>query len=695
MPEVNDCEPKCPPGYVLSPSFIEAYFEDNGFYACIPQNAQGASRYATCWYKNPYCAKKKSSHSQVSEYIAKSLEDELLTSEGIAGLNANSTYTAKIIKFVTLDPSLLSEINSNETTFENNSFYVFIAEAYKILVGTLFSSSFLFVALGIGWFGMLSLGAHVMREELGGHAVSPKLFLARLMLLGSALWLPFPHQAVTDTGAKKDVWQPVSFDAVRTAVMWGNKLADEAAYMMDMKFLQVSFTHIYDTADGMLSVIEKEAQQLYDQLKDKEKLLKVCIDTYGITDFTDIPVDKIPDADTKILAEDVKKLGGLKSLPWIREYYFSKAKCKQIAIQYKQLVLKYNTIAREYAQAEDLKKLALFKVGIDGVLKHPEEYLKDKDKSVRAAAESAIMMKKLGWISFPLVTMPLAKMIFTMNPQEILSIDMHDPSILAKAIGLLSLPPGNWFLGTVARVFNHAADLLGSVAGAVIGGATGTIGGPEGTGIGSFLGAIALGLVGKIVQVAASGLIFAGALAFTYWLTLKVLNALPILVFVATFVMKFVGWCLDIIKTLVALPFLFLHGFSTRSHTEAYYGMRQVGVIMVYPLLLLAASLAAFFGMEVARFLISDLGCRVVDIIGVVKDDGGMVSSFAWSVVTSNVLKGLFFWSSIVAESVLAYKLTMHTPEWILTKARFRIEGAGDQLSSSVFEGTIKKAIPV
>jgi len=658
-PAMEGCEypPKCPDGYALNPSFSVAHYLSTGIYVCSPlDSGLSADKYRSCVYYNPACYKAKSSYRASTEYYSEKVKEVL------SARSSGETYVRRLVRLFTLDPELVDELSSSSAVASQNSFYLFIAEAAKAFNDAIFNSSLYFVALGSLWILTLGLGGTIL-EELRGN-ISPRILGLRLLALGTFLWIPMPH-----VGNSSTYWQPLFFDAVRTAVSIGNDLAQEAGDAMNAAFFTTAFFKVSNDLGDALDLLEKRAKDTYSELKELEEDVKACYQIYGIADFLSLPsIEDVPDADQEL----ARKLGReRKGNP----AYYSKLKCVEIEKKYKDLVLKYNQIAVTYHHARGIRDSFTRSVPISDVIAHPERYESSEDTTVRAIAGVAKASKDLGWVSFPLITLPVARLSLTFSPSAVMGEDLKEPNAFIKAMGILTLPPGNWITQTMLSISGKASDLIAPVFTAI------------GTATGGFVGAAAGFIGGKIISKLAGVGLGAFSLFLSYKFTVAVLNALPVMVLVGVFVIRFVLWLLDTLKLMMASPFIFVHAFSTRNYYEAYLGIRSVLVVAIMPLILLVSALFAYAGVEAARFLVGDLGMRVLDVIDAVKD------SVVWKATVKWPLEGFVYWASVVVQTVMAYKLMMGTPEWFLEKMRLREGQPG--MAEHLFEGIFRRGLPI
>jgi hypothetical protein len=653
--------PKCPPGYALSPSYSIANYHSTGIFVCSPlESGLSADKYRRCVYRNPACYTVKSSYKASTEYYERKINEALSLAPG------GETYAQRLARIAALDPEIINQLESSTSSAVDSSFFLFVVEALKNFYDALFESSLYFVALGSLWLFSLGVGSIFLKELQGS---TPRLFFIRLAALGTLLWVPVPH-----TAGGTNYWQPLFWDAVRTAVYIGNDLAEEAGRVMNTTFFSTAFFKISTEVEDAMDLLEKRARDTYKEIKAAEKDLKACFEIYSIADFLSVPsLDDIPDAD----AEKARALGTAnKGNP----AYYSKLKCVEIEKHYKELVSRYNSIAVSYHNARGIRNTFEGRTPITDVIAHPERYTGSSDEGIRAIAGVAAAAKKLGWVSFPLITLPVARLSLSFSPSAVMGENFSEPNALIRALGLLSLPPGNW----IAKLFLDANDkVMGMVSSAMgAAGAAGgfAVGGPIGAAVGSALGKFAAWVAGKV-----SG---GYSLYIAYKFTSAVLNALPIVILVGVFVVRYVMWLLDVLKLMMASPFLFLHAFSMRNYHEAYMGIRGVVVAALFPLILLVSALFAFVGVEMAKFLVWDLGVKTLDIVDAVK------GSIPWKITVKWPLEGFIYWASVMVQSLMAYKLMMGTPEWFLQKMRLH-EAQGAPLAEHIFEGVFRRGLPV
>jgi len=652
---------KCPEGYALKPSFSIANAMATGMYACIPiDNINGHDEFRTCYYYNPACLKNVNSSQATRNYFDRIIKENFNTGN-------KENYIDRLIDLATFDPKAIENLESYKTR-ENVSFYLFLADAFKKASDVMFSSSITFVLFGLGWLLLLFTGQTFLKERFIQH---PAVFTARLLAFGLVFWIPMPHKTDTTT-----YWIPISFDVTRALVKEGSHLADQMSMALNTSFVERVILKMADDTEDTVLILQKKGEDLKKKVKEIEPQYQTCLDLYSYTDFLDTPLEKIPDPDPNVLNDVVKKYGEQ------YRYYFSKVKCREIELAYKRAVAQYNSLVVQYKLTQgietDFQKLK--GVNVSTVASDPEKYLTANDKYVRAVAWILHYQKKMGWLSFPLFTLPMGHYLLAFSPKDLVGTDVHNPSWPVKAVGILSLPPGNMIFGFLKGF----ADELGTLAGAIVGAAGGSVIPFLGTTIGAIIG----GFVAKAV-VAGTGKVVAGIIA--YFITIGILTVLPFLILAAVIIIRFTFWIIGIAKLVLASPFVVLHSFSTRNYYNAYRVVMNIGVIAMLPIMLIAGALLGYFGITVSGFLIYDLGCKVLDMAGAFGGHG-----LLWKIFIKFPTKGILYYLSVLIQIYLAYKIPMRAPEWFLEVAGFReLTGTEGGIASEITETLKSRGLPV
>lgn len=653
----------CPEGYALKPSFSIANALSTGVYACIPvDEINGYREFDTCYYFNPACLSEVNSSAATRNYFEK-----ILTENFNVG-NTNETYVDKLIDLATFNPDYLAKLESAPVRGDN-ALYLFIADAFKKAADVMFNSSLTYVLVGIFWIVFLFGAQAFVKERFLQH---PGVFLGRILLFSFLFFIPIPHTAGGST-----YFVPVSFDVTRYLLKMGNGFADEMAFWLNTKFLERVILKMADDAKDTVLILQNRAKDLKPKIKQAQNQLDTCLALYSYADFLHTPLDKIPDADPDVLKEITAKYGKQ------YRYYFSKQKCREIELTYKRLVNQYNSIVVQYRLTRgietDFEKLR--GVNVSAVASNPENYLNSPDKNVKAIAWTLYYQKKMGWLSFPLFTLPMGHYLLAFTPKDLVGEDVNTPSWPVKAVGILSFPPGNMIFSFLSKFSKEVSALIGAAGGTAVGSAVPVIG--------NFLG----GALGTMIGYAVGAVVGTGAAAFVaYHIAVSLLELAPILILAAVVIVRFVMWIIGTAKLVLASPFVVLHTFSTRNYHNAYRVVMFIGATAMFPVMMVAGILLGYFAVSISGFLIYDLGCKVLEVIQVFGGHG-----LLWEVFVKFPTKGILYFLSILVQIYLAFKIPMRAPEWFLDLAGFRELSLSSEsgIAGEITETLKSRSLPV
>ena len=532
QPPVKDgvCEPKCPAGWGLAPN-EQGFDPFTGRYACTPATATTISGlFYTCYYTDPDCANPNAAFRSAAEKaveMAKVLE------------KTPDSYVRIFLGYFTLDPKYL---NAKVPL----PLMDFIYQLYKLALEYARQFAVMVSILAASWFG-----ANLAYEVFTKQARPDHLRLAgRITLFFFLFFAPTQGKAPDGTPVNEG---PLMFKVAREFVYFGDALASSLAqklnYLAAIYVASQAKAIAKDTVASLDKRIEMEKQNVESLRQD----LQVCWHYYGeCTNFL------VPDDELESITLVNQPNGGSGSK---KDWYYSRRNCREIEKRYKTAVALYNSLLNAKKGQVQLTKAVFSNYNFKGIFENPQAALRSPESYgantnvVKLFAEVAMLNQKLGWLSFPLITMP-ATMSYLSVAQELknLSIDYKDPNAILKAIGFLTLPPGKDIFETLNAVSSKATSAVAAFFPPV---------------------------VGKVAGVASSLL----AAVVSYFLTKTLLSLIfPLAVGLSVFIRTFM-WLLQLAIQLISSPVMFIHAFR-QGNSPAYDYLKELIGLAAFPLVM-------------------------------------------------------------------------------------------------------------
>jgi len=687
--ESEGCVAKCPAGYHVSTT--GRFFDpknSGGYYACMPDNPEKvADIYQSCVYYNPNCPESSVSAS-IDKIVTEKYGDELHKI-----FSSGDTFIDRIVRIATLDFSIF-DTGTGSLTPKTGKTIPAIFVFFKDLVDALGEQSwgmfahYLFPS--VFWLFTLWGTAHLfeagkinfstkLQEDFLGYIKSrfQDVFHSYVLFfrIGAGLVLfffPTPTSVTSTTPTPHIDYTPTIAAIVRYYVLLGNELADGFAEAATKAYLKFALNRALEMYNYNSKVNYTAAYNSYMKALAYEKELKTCWKIYGKVNFI------VPDDELKNIE--------IKDYDLYYKTRNTRRFCRKAQSIYKKAINSYNLAVASYYSSQEIKKFLEEHDVLADVVKQADS-LSNEDiyyplkiftstnpykLIVLSNAMVVKSVKEFGWFTYPIVAIPLASLLesqdeITKDLAEITGVGDINSNVLARAIALLSFPPGSWIFSTVGDLSKKLYEVISGMSAPL-------------TGIVSLIPFVGERAV-KVAQTSGAGIVAFGVIVISYALAKTVMAILPSLMIAIVFVVRVLFWVAEIVKTIIVAPFVFLHFFFPQRASKPWNFLAKAMALGVFPLLLLAGSVLAFLLIHLVDLIFYIPVSQVFEMLGrvgvfdVLKFNlfFGKISSFGWFTKTFAI--AVVYYLSQLLKVYLIFKMILVMPEKVMQLTGFEDKG--------------------
>jgi len=658
--KTNDgvCNPKCPEGYILKGN------PQNGIYVCVPNSLNTpADIYHKCYYYDADCIKNPV-EKVVSETFAKNLSQFWRQKEPLINT---------MIKVAAFDPEAINYFSKTELKPK----FEFIVDVIKVLSEgflTAFWQIFEIVVGGVtavilAWLIPQKLNVTNRYVDSFTSYIEQKyadlrapLVLGFRVLFGFALILT-PVGVGTIDGQR--VYITAIQKVVEKAALTGSDLANSLSHEITGYFFDFAGKELAKIAEDDLSIIRFALSEKSVELEGAQKTVENCMKVYGKVDLTQIP------------PKDLYKVPILGNEKFAKEKGLTRYYCRDAERLYKKTYSEYVFLYQQYLSGSDFKKWLEDNDLLVNIAKEADKLSKEdafhlkiiKDEKKVALISMAIVAKTVrdyGWFALPVVLFPQVEVI-TANSDaleeiaKVVSSENPDPGLVAKMIATISFPPGSWIFNTLVDIGIPIAKAIGGIGGSL-------------KGI-PFLGGMLGGILEKLgTSIAVAGMATA-IVVFTYLTASVLLKVLPVLFLGIVVSLRVFFWLVDVSKMILISPLAIVTALASH-HAHRFWGfMANILIIGLYPVLILASALLAYFAAGMLADMAFYLPLKVIfDYLGRVGffdvlrlgplSIGGSIFG---AIATATV-----YYLSFILKIVIIWTLGMNGPEKFLQLLRLQ-----------------------